>query len=85
MLKVPLTYWKFPVNIPAGANEVEAARKSGDVAKGERVRITGVRRDGKISVDRANGQASEHWHSLDSFYGNVPGHEGKGANDNARQ
>lgn len=84
MLKVPLTYWKFPVNIPATQNVLEAARKSGDVAKGEMVRITGIRRDGKISVDKADGKASEHWHSLDSFYGNVPGAEGRPANDNAR-
>lgn len=67
---------------PASLNRFEAARKTGDVAKGEWVQISGIRTDGKVSVDKATGP-SEHWHSLDAFYGNVEGHTGREANDNA--
>lgn len=68
-MRLPIQYWKFPP-VPAGSNVVEAARKSGDVAKGEMVRLTGVTNKGKFSVEKANGQPSEHWHDLDSFLPN---------------
>lgn len=66
MPKLPMTYWKFPPG--SGPNLFEAARKSGDVAKGEVVRFTGVTNKGKLSVEKQDGTQSEHWHDLDAFY-----------------
>ena len=78
MLRLPMTYWRFPP-VAAEQNLFEAARKSGDIAKGERVRFTGVTSKGKLSVEKLNGVPSEYWHDLEAFY---PTYEVE-ANDNA--
>lgn len=65
--KVPLNYFRIPKEVPATSNLLMAERKSGDVAKGDVVRITGIRSDGKISVELPNGNPSDHWHALDAF------------------
>ena len=67
------TYLRFNAD-----NWFEAARKTGDVAKGQVVNLTGVNSKGKFSASFKDGKPSEHWHDLDAFY---PTHE-KAGNDN---
>lgn len=68
-MRLPLNYVR--INGAPGTNIFEAGKKSGDVNKGDLVRLTGVRKDGKITVELPTGKPSEHWHSLDAFLGNL--------------
>ena len=80
MPRLPMNFFKFPAT--AEGNFFEAARKSGDVKKGDIVRFTGVDSKGRFAVELPNGQPSEHWHPLDAFYPNKE--RGGAANDNAQ-
>lgn len=65
MPQLPLNYWHFGNDATTGW--VRANRKSGDVAKGQRVRLTGVNGKGLFSVAFEDHKPSEHWHKLDTF------------------
>lgn len=63
-MKLPITYIKLNDTI-GGA--MVALKKSGDIAKGEQVYPTMITKAGKMAVCRRDGEASEHWHDMESF------------------
>lgn len=65
MPQLPLNYWHFGNDTTSGW--VRATRKSGDVTRGQKVRLVGVNGKGLFAVCFENGKPSEHWHKLETF------------------